>query len=281
MVLRSTDGRSFQPDPHVDSYAAKSPFSFLANNPMSFTDPTGMDEYEDGGGSSGFIGSTTSNGNWFTGSGKSFRGAGGFYAAFNPRGQFRTEKLRFERSMVVSWVEHYVDHYFSSAYTGTHYTDTEFKGRTLELNEAQGGGGNDNYLVNQVLHGVNVWDHENNDWDTRRMARDNNYSVSINNLRVLGVDYYINPSGLNFDALLQQYPNTLILSWTDWMGRDAPFPFPVVPMKEREFNDLKNAGKLDSGSTYFKYRSGFESDGVTPVVGYGFIRGIYFDPKKY
>jgi RHS repeat-associated protein len=144
-------GRSFQPDPHADSYAAKSLFSFLANNPISFTDPTGMDEYDDGGGSGGgdgFIGSATgnmNNGNWFTGSGKSFRGAGGFYAAFNPRGQFRAEKLRFERSMVVSWVEHYVDHYFSSAYTGTHYTDTEFKGRTLELNEVQSDGGVQNW----------------------------------------------------------------------------------------------------------------------------------------
>jgi RHS repeat-associated protein len=37
-------GRSFQPDPHADFYAAKSPFSFLANNPISYTDPTGMDE---------------------------------------------------------------------------------------------------------------------------------------------------------------------------------------------------------------------------------------------
>jgi RHS repeat-associated protein len=277
-------GRSFQPDPHADVYASKSPFSFLGNNPICITDPTGMDEYDDGGGSGGgdgFSGSATgdmNNGNWFTGSGKAFRGAGGFYAAFNPRGQFRAEQARYERSMVVSWIEHYVDHYFSSEYNGTHFTDTEFKGRTLELNEVQGEG---DYLVNQVLHGVNVWDHENQDWDTRRMKADNNYSISINKLRVLGVDYYINPSGLNFDAIEQQYPNTVILGWTNWMGQDAPFPFPVVPMKEKEFNDLKNAGQLDSGSTYFKYRSGFESDGVTPIVGYGFIRGIYFDPKKY
>jgi RHS repeat-associated protein len=48
-------GRSFQPDPHADSYAAKSPFSFLANNPINYTDPTGMDEeeWDDEGGGGG------------------------------------------------------------------------------------------------------------------------------------------------------------------------------------------------------------------------------------
>jgi hypothetical protein len=63
-------GRSFQPDPHEDFYAAKSPFSFLANNPISYTDPTGMDEVEwddEGGGGGGFdmIGaSVASVGGW-------------------------------------------------------------------------------------------------------------------------------------------------------------------------------------------------------------------------
>jgi RHS repeat-associated protein len=35
-------GRSFQPDPAADAYATNSPFSFLGNNPVGNTDPTGM-----------------------------------------------------------------------------------------------------------------------------------------------------------------------------------------------------------------------------------------------
>jgi RHS repeat-associated protein len=64
-------GRSFQPDPHADFYADKSPFSFLANNPISFTDPTGMDEEGDGNGGGGGGGGSTDSGitPWFLSSG--------------------------------------------------------------------------------------------------------------------------------------------------------------------------------------------------------------------
>jgi RHS repeat-associated protein len=65
-------GRSFQPDPHADAYASKSPFSFLGNNPICITDPTGMDEEGDGngGGGGGGGGDTGSGiGPWFLSSG--------------------------------------------------------------------------------------------------------------------------------------------------------------------------------------------------------------------
>ena len=145
-------GRTFQPDPHADFYAAKSPFSFLANNPIRFTDPTGMDEVEDGtsgGGSdpgSLFPGSATGNsGSWFTGSGKSFRGAGGFYAAFNPRGQWRAEKGRYnwiDRMPRYKFevVERYKDWYEGSEYNGYHYKNTTYQGQYFVLSYAQGNG---------------------------------------------------------------------------------------------------------------------------------------------
>jgi hypothetical protein len=224
-----------------------------------------MDEYEDGGGSSGFIGSTTSNGNWFTGSGKSFRGAGGFYAAFNPRGQFRAEKLRFERSMVVSWVEHYVDHYFSSEYTGTHYTDTEFKGRTLELNEY---GGDNSYLNNQILHGVNFWDPSKKDWTTDVVSKNNEYSNSINELRKYGVDIYINSAGKQDKELefLKSLSPVDVYSDSDAAGNNQPFS----PAEFVDFNTLLKEKSLDPNATYFRYRSGFDQNG--PLIKYGVMK---------
>ena len=155
-------GRTFQPDPHADSYAAKSPFSFLANNPIMFTDPTGMDEVEDGtsgGGSdpgSLFPGSVTGNsGSWFTGSGKSFRGAGGFYAAFNARGQWRAEKGRYnwiDRMPRYKFevVDRYKDWYEGSEYNGYHYKNTTYQGQYFVLGYVQGNldeyGANMDYL---------------------------------------------------------------------------------------------------------------------------------------
>jgi hypothetical protein len=73
-------GRTFQVDPLAEWAPSKSPYSFLANNPINFIDPSGMysapaDDLEGGGGggsddpgsSEGFIGSTSaSNPNgWF------------------------------------------------------------------------------------------------------------------------------------------------------------------------------------------------------------------------
>ena len=36
-------GRTWQLDPHADNYLSLSPYSWVANNPLTFTDPTGMD----------------------------------------------------------------------------------------------------------------------------------------------------------------------------------------------------------------------------------------------
>jgi hypothetical protein len=36
-------GRTWQLDPHADKYPSMSPYSWVANNPLLFTDPTGMD----------------------------------------------------------------------------------------------------------------------------------------------------------------------------------------------------------------------------------------------
>jgi RHS repeat-associated protein len=129
-------GRSFQPDPHADSYAAKSPFSFLANNPINFTDPTGMDEVEwddEGGPGGNEIFESTGERKWFI---DHFRGAGGFNAAFNPRGQWRAENARSERSRLGTWQIKFKDWYFKSKYTDWHYTNSTIEGREFVLNEA-------------------------------------------------------------------------------------------------------------------------------------------------
>lgn len=39
----ATLGRTFQMDPHMENYLSLSPYSWAANNPLIFTDPTGMD----------------------------------------------------------------------------------------------------------------------------------------------------------------------------------------------------------------------------------------------
>lgn len=65
-------GRSFQPDPAADMFAFKSPYAFLANNPVMYTDPTGMQDeiapdFGDGDGWFGSIspGVSTVPGAWF------------------------------------------------------------------------------------------------------------------------------------------------------------------------------------------------------------------------
>jgi RHS repeat-associated protein len=72
-------GRTFQPDPMADAFAAVSPFSFLMNNPIRYTDPTGMssdDDWDLGGGDGNFgtispggPGISTVSGSWFLQSG--------------------------------------------------------------------------------------------------------------------------------------------------------------------------------------------------------------------
>jgi RHS repeat-associated protein len=118
-------GRSFQLDPMGDVFASLSPYSFLMNNPVMYTDPTGMvaepaDDLGDGDGTFGPIGPSTvlGIGSWFQNSGKSYRGAGGFLAAFNPRARFLQERARNEYSRLkwLTLVEKYTDTYTYNQY---------------------------------------------------------------------------------------------------------------------------------------------------------------------
>jgi RHS repeat-associated protein len=121
-------GRTFQPDPHADSYAAKSLFSFLANNPVMYTDPTGMMENPD------VYGSTevqtydppvpdVSWNAWFLRSSFNYRGGNGFLAAFRGEGigNRRSKQAFTTINQMFTLVERYKDWYgeVSGDYKGT------------------------------------------------------------------------------------------------------------------------------------------------------------------
>jgi RHS repeat-associated protein len=154
-------GRSFQLDPMAGMFASKSPYSFLANNPVMFTDPTGMiadpvDDLGDGDGTFGTIGPNTAitSGSYWFANRWNYRGGNGFLAAF--RGARSGSGIG---RTYITMTERYKDWYFYSEYTGMRFTNTKLEERywTLTNFTAQEHGNNySEFLVHINSHGMNI-----------------------------------------------------------------------------------------------------------------------------
>jgi RHS repeat-associated protein len=271
-------GRSFQPDPHADSYAGMSPFSFLGNNPISITDLTGMDIFGDGFGS-GSGSSSFSHEDWYsTGSWMethSLRGAGGFLAAFNPRGQYLAEKARYERSRVVYWVEKYKDWYEGSEYTGMHYKNTTFQGRELRLYSVE-----ERFPNGELLYGVNFWQPSSSSWTSGppwSSEIDPKKSDAMNKIYSSGLIFMINMDGLPPSNPMYQRAD-VTYDKRNFLGNNVPMTLSEAGSFVNNFDELIEKNRLNPNFTYFRFIEKLDFNS-RPVYRYGVIPSLLGTPQ--